>query len=279
VPAEKVPPQVTVSVEDFNRVARNLSAGKPVRVAVEYKARESDGKTQWNTVAEIPGSELPNEVVYVGAHLDSWHSATGTTDNGVGSAAVMEAVRIIQASGLRPKRTIRVALWSGEEQGLLGSNAYVKEHYGHFDPPTTWGETRPTTRRLVKTDRHETVQAYFNLDNGTGKIRGLYAQGNPQAAAYFRTWLAEFKDLSASTVTLSDTGSTDHIAFDSVGIPGFQFIQDPIEYGTRTWHTNQDFYERAQAADLKQASTIMASVLWHVANMEGRFPRKAEPGR
>jgi Zn-dependent M28 family amino/carboxypeptidase len=254
----------------------------------------------YNTVAEIPGTdpELKDQIVMVGAHLDSWHSGTGATDNGVGSACAMEAVRIIKAAGLQPRRTIRIGLWTGEEQGLYGSAAYVKQHFGHdpdraarsqrpqvTDPAAgqTPDSNAPTTRparRIVKEKEYDKLSVYFNLDNGTGKIRGVYAQGNEAAVPIFKNWLAYFHDLDATTVTLSNTGGTDHQSFDGIDLPGFQFIQDPIEYNSRTHHSNYDVYDRLQADDVKQASTIMAAFIYRAAMMDERFPRKpaAEQG-
>ena len=196
--------------------------------------------------------------------MDSWHAATGATDNGMGSAVAMEAIRILKEIGNKPRRTIRIVLWSGEEQGLLGSRAYVKNHFGDR-----------LTMKLKP--EHKKVSAYYNLDNGGGKIRGIYAQGNYEAMPLFKEWLAPFEDLGANTVTIKNTGSTDHISFDEVGIPGFQFIQDPLEYGTRTHHTNMDSYDRASSNDLQQASVIMAAFVYNTAMMDKKMPRKTLP--
>jgi Zn-dependent M28 family amino/carboxypeptidase len=254
-----------------------------MRVDLQVKFHTEDPMVP-NVVAEIPGSDLADEIVMIGAHLDSWHSGTGATDNAVGSVAVMEAVRIIQALDLKPRRTIRVALWTGEEQGLFGSNAYVKKHFGHLEEPATQPTTGPATRRgpttapgpktLIKESAYEKLSAYFNLDNGTGRIRGIYCQGNESAAPIFTQWIAPFADLDAKTITLANTGGTDHLAFDRVGLPGFQFIQDPMDYRTRTHHSNQDNFDRIQMQDLKQVSTIMAWFVWKAANEPERFPRK-----
>jgi hypothetical protein len=302
--APTIPAQVTLAVEDYNRLARMLAAGEKLKMLVDLKvAFHDDDETAYNTIAEIPGTDpqLKHEIVMVGAHLDSWHSGTGATDNAVGSACAMEAVRIIKALDLKPRRTIRVALWTGEEQGLLGSAAYVKRHFGHdpdaaarrerpqvsdpaageqaaatpADPtaPATQPATRPA-RRIVKEPDYEKFSVYFNLDNGTGKIRGIYAQGNEAALPLFKQWLAPFADLGATTVTISNTGGTDHQSFDRIGLPGFQFIQDPIEYSSRTHHSNYDVYDRLQADDVKQASTIMAAFVYQAAMMDQRFPRK-----
>ncbi len=303
--APKVPPQITLAVEDYNRLVRMIKQGQELKMQVDLQVRfHDDDEMAYNTVAEIPGTdpELKEQIVMVGAHLDSWHSGTGATDNAAGSAAAMEAVRIIRALDLKPRRTIRVALWTGEEQGLYGSAAYVKRHFGHDPdrasrfqrpqvadpaageqagaaPQAAQGEpaTQPTTRparRIIKEKDYENLSVYFNLDNGTGKIRGIYAQNNEAAIPIFKQWLIPFADLGATTVTISNTGGTDHQSFDAINLPGFQFIQDPIEYSSRTHHSNYDVYDRLQAEDMKQASTIMAAFVWKAANMDERFPRK-----
>jgi len=207
--------------------------------------------------------------VMLGGHMDSWHSSTGATDNAAGVSVAMEAARIIQSLGLKPRRTIRVALWSGEEQGLNGSREYVKQHFGEMKGG---GQGQPG--ELVKGTDYEKLSAYYNLDNGTGKIRGVYLQGNSAAAPIFKTWLMPFTDLGAATLTILNTGGTDHLSFDRIGLPGFQFIQDEIEYDTRTHHSNQDNYDRIQAEDMKQAATIMAAFVYQTAMMEGKIPRK-----
>jgi hypothetical protein len=259
-------PQVTVASEDYNRLVRMIKNGAKPKMTVEVDAQYfDDDPMQYNTIAEIPGTDpaLKDEVVMLGAHLDSWHSSTGATDNGAGSAAVMEAARIILASGLKPRRTIRVALWSGEEQGLFGSTNYVKQHFGEKKNGT-----------LVKGPDYDKLAGYFNLDNGTGKIRGVYLQGNANIKPLFESWLAPFGDLGAKTLTLSNTGGTDHLPFDGIGLPGFQFIQDEIEYSSRTHHSNQDSFDRIQAEDMKQASTIIAAFVYQTAMMDGKLPRK-----
>jgi Zn-dependent M28 family amino/carboxypeptidase len=225
--------------------------------------------------------------------MDSWHSGTGATDNGAGVAVGMEAVRILQALGLKPRRTIRIALWSGEEQGLLGSRAYVAEHFGKMETPNAAGAgngnggTNTTAAPvLVTRPDYEKLSAYFNLDNGTGKIRGVYLQGNEGVRSLFRQWLLAFRDKpeektnwGASTLSISNTGGTDHLAFDAIGLPGFQFIQDEIEYDTRTHHSNQDVFDRIQADDMKQAATIMAAFIYNAAMLDQKLPRKPMPGR
>jgi hypothetical protein len=295
--APKVTPQVVVAVEHYNRIVRMLQAGEPVKMNVDLAVAWQDRDLMgYNTIAEIPGTDLKDEVVMLGGHMDSWHSGTGATDNAAGCAVAMEAVRIIQALGLKPRRTIRIALWSGEEQGLLGSRAYVAEHFGSMQSPATSAvpatggannnamgggngngngnsnsQPGPT---LVKKAEYEKLSAYFNLDNGTGKIRGLYLQGNEGVRPLFRQWLAPFRDLGATTLSIANTGGTDHLSFDAIGLPGFQFIQDEIEYDTRTHHSNQDVFDRIQADDMKQAATIMAAFVYQTAMRDEKIPRK-----
>jgi hypothetical protein len=272
----KMIPQITLATEHYNRLARMIKQGEKPKMTVELAVQYQDADLMgYNTVAEIPGSDLKDEVVMLGGHMDSWHSGTGATDNAAGVSVAMEAARILQTLGLKPRRTIRVALWSGEEQGLLGSRAYAKEHFGEMSGA---GQGNPGT--LAKKAEYEKLSAYFNLDNGTGKIRGVYMQGNAAVKPIFETWLAPFKENGASTLTISNTGGTDHLAFDALGLPGFQFIQDEIEYDTRTHHSNQDVYDRIQADDMKQAATIMAAFIYQTAMMDEKMPRKtmAAPG-
>lgn len=284
--APKMAPQMSMAVEHYNRVVRMIQAGETVKMevelAVEWQDKDLNG---YNTIAEIPGSDptLKDEIVMLGGHMDSWHGGTGATDNGAGVAVGMEAVRIIQALGLKPRRTIRIALWSGEEQGLLGSRAYVAKHFGKMETPATTTAAngngngtaaRPPAPVLVKLPDYDKVAGYFNLDNGTGKIRGVYLQGNEGMAGLFRQWLAPFRDLGAETISLSNTGGTDHLSFDGIGLPGFQFIQDEIEYDTRTHHSNMDMFDRIQADDMKQASTIMAAFVYNTAMRDEKLPRK-----
>ena len=294
--APKFAPQVVLSIEHYNRLARMLEAGERVRASFNVDAQFLDkDPTAYNTVAEIPGTDLKDEVVMLGAHLDSWHGGTGATDNAAGVAVVMEAARIISVLGLRPRRTVRVALWSGEEQGLLGSRAYVREHFGTLEtprptplptPPPETGKQptaqptpAPPAARLVTGPEYEKFSAYFNLDNGTGRIRGVYMQGNEGVRPLFRLWLAPFADLGAHTLTLANTGSTDHVPFDEIGLPGFQFIQDSVEYDTRTHHSTQDTFERIQPDDMKQAAAVMAAFAYGAAMLDERLPRKPAPGR
>jgi hypothetical protein len=266
-------PQMTMATEDYNRLVRMIRQGVKPQMTVNIQAQYHDDDLMgYNTIAEIPGTDpqLKDEIVMVGAHLDSWHSAGGATDNASGSSVAMEAARIILASGLKPRRTIRVALWSGEEQGLHGSREYVKQQFGEMK-----GAGQGQRGELVKTPNYEKFSAYYNLDNGTGKIRGVYMQGNSAAAPIFKAWLEPFKDLGATTITLSNTGGTDHQSFDRIGLPGFQFIQDEIEYSTRTHHSNQDTFDRIQGDDMKQAATIMAAFAYQTAMMDEKLPRKA----
>jgi len=265
--AKPVLPEMEMGFESLARLSRLLEAGKQVTIEMDTKTTFfMTDSMEYDVVAEIPGTDpkLKDELVMLGGHMDSWHAATGATDNGTGVAVCMEAVRILKAIGIKPRRTIRILLWSGEEQGLLGSRGYVKKHFGD----------RLTMER--KPD-HAKVSAYFNLDNGGGKIRGIYLQNNEALRPVFKAWLEPFKGEGASTVTIRNTGSTDHISFDEVGIPGFQFIQDGLEYGTRTHHTNMDSYDRASADDLKQASIIMAAFVYNAAMRDEKLARKPLP--
>ncbi|WZO99960.1 M20/M25/M40 family metallo-hydrolase [Isosphaeraceae bacterium EP7] len=275
----KIPPQVTLAKEHANRLIRMIEKGEQLKVTLDLSVQfhEDDELMGFNTLAEIPGTDLKNEVVMLGGHMDSWHSGTGATDNAAGVAVAMEAARILKALDLKPRRTIRVALWSGEEQGLFGSLAYAKEHFGQVDGPSPGfgGGGGGAPPKVKVKPEHETFSAYYNLDNGTGKIRGIYLQGNEATRAIFRPWLAPFREMGAATITSATTGGTDHLAFDGLGLPGFQFIQDPVEYDTRTHHSNQDLYDRAQADDLKQASVVMAAFIYNTAQRDEKLPRKA----
>jgi len=279
----KMVPQMTMASEDYNRIVRMIQNGVTPRMTVNIEAKYyDDDPMSYNTIAEIPGTDpkLKDEVVMLGGHMDSWHSGTGATDNGAGVAVAMEAARILQTSGLKPRRTIRVALWSGEEQGLLGSRAYVKQHFGemkgaqnNFGPP----DPNAPKPELVKAGEYDKLSAYFNLDNGTGKIRGVYMQGNGNVRPIFETWLLPFNDLGAKTLTMSNTGGTDHLSFDAIGLPGFQFIQDEIEYDSRTHHSNMDTYERVQPNDMMRNAVIVASFVMNAANRDEKLPRKPLP--
>jgi Zn-dependent M28 family amino/carboxypeptidase len=246
-----------------------LKKGIPVTLAMELDAIYTNpDEMEANIIAEIPGTDLKDQVVMFGAHYDSWHPATGATDNAAGSAVMMEAARILQEmikeTGIKPRRTLRIALWTGEEQGLLGSSAYVEQHFA---------EMKDRSVSALKPEQSK-IAGYFNLDNGTGKIRGVYQQGNDKVTNVFRTWLDAFKDLGATTLTLQNTGGTDHLSFDRVGIPGFQFIQDPLAYDSRTHHSNMDNWDHLSGDDLKQAATIVASFVWHTAQRNEQLPRK-----
>lgn len=266
-----VVPQATLSVEHYNRIFRMMNKGIDVTLSIDLEAQytNEDGM-EHNVIAEIPGTDLADEVVIFGAHLDSWHTGTGATDNGAGSSVMMEVARIllktIEETGEKPRRTLRLALWTGEEQGLYGSRKYVGEHYADF------GDSGWTPQEIYPSS--EKVSAYYNLDNGTGKVRGVYLQGNAEVGPIFRDWLKPFEDMDAQTITLSNTGGTDHLPFDGVGIPAFQFIQDPMAYFSRTHHSNMDNWDHLSAEDLSQASTIIASFVWNTSQRDERLPRK-----
>ena len=298
--APKTLPQLVLAIEHYNRIVRMLQAGEPVKINVDLSVAWQDADPMgYNTIAEIPGTDLKDEIVMLGGHMDSWHSGTGATDNAAGVSVAMEAVRIIQALGLKPRRTIRIGLWTGEEQGLLGSRAYVAEHFGSLQNPATSAApatggansnamgggagngngngngTAAAGPTLVTKAEYDKLSGYFNLDNGTGKIRGVYLQGNEGVRSLFRQWLAPFRDMGAATLSISNTGGTDHLSFDGIGLPGFQFIQDEIEYDTRTHHSNQDVFDRIQAEDMKQAATIMAAFVYQTAMRDEKLPRKS----
>ncbi len=260
------PPAIAITPEQYNRIFRLVEKGREPRVEVEVRTTlHRDNLDSVNVIGELPGSgPHRDEIIMIGGHLDSTAAALGATDNGAGCAVMIEVIRILRTLELELERTVRIALWGGEEQGLLGSKAYVKEHFGN-----------PETMQL--TDQHARLAGYFNVDNGSGKIRGVYLQGNDMARPIFDAWLRPFHDLGAKTLSIRDTGGTDHLSFDAVGLPGFQFIQDPIEYETRTHHSNMDAYDRAQPADLMQAAAIVASFVYHAANREEKLPRKPLP--
>ena len=259
------PPTFIVTSEHYNRIARLIGDKTKVELAVNLKTRASDAAVDaYNVIAEIPGGSKKDEIVMVGAHFDSWHSGTGATDNGAGSAVMMEVVRILKALDLKMDRTVRIGLWSGEEEGLLGSKAYVKEHFG--DPKT-----------MKLTSAHATLSGYFNLDNGSGKIRGVYLQNHDAMRPLFADWLAPFRDLGVNTITIRNTGGTDHLSFDAVGLPGFQFIQDPLDYSTVTHHSSMDVYDHAVAGDLMQCSAVIAAVVYDAATRKEMLPRKPLP--
>jgi Zn-dependent M28 family amino/carboxypeptidase len=258
-------PQLSVAAEHYGRMYRQIEKGVPVRMELDVRNRFHDADlNSFNVVAEIPGTDrrLRDEVVMLGAHFDSWHNATGATDNGGPSAIMMEAMRILKASGVPLRRTVRIALWTGEEQGLIGSREYVTTHFGTAASP------KPAHRR---------VSAYFNVDNGGGAIRGVYAQGNEAVVPIFKQWLAaiDSDSITARTVTINSTGSTDHVSFDRAGIPGFQFIQDPMDYGTRSHHSSQDFFERLVPADMRHNAVAVATFVYLAANRDAPLPRKS----
>jgi Zn-dependent M28 family amino/carboxypeptidase len=258
----------------------------PVTVEVNIETKfTGDHEHGFDTVAEIPGTDpkLKDEIVMVGGHLDSWISGTGATDNGAGAVAAMEAVRILKALNVHPRRTIRIALWSGEEQGEYGSEGYVKQHFGEFAPPATPdppGTPSYMSRNhgpLRTTKEWEKLDAYYNLDNGAGKIRGIYAQSNFAIGPIFKQWIAPLNDLGVSTVTERDTGSTDHESFDAVGLAGFEFLQDPLDYETRAHHSDMDTYDRLHPLDLEQAAVVEAIFLYNTSERDAMMPRKPFP--
>lgn len=268
VRAPRIPPQIAVGAEHYNRLVRMSQRGLRLKMEMNLAVNFTKPDSGYNVIAEIPGSDLADEVVMIGAHLDSWHGGTGATDNGTGVAVCMEVMRILKTLNLKPRRTIRIALWGGEEQGEYGSKAYVKRHFGER-------VTDPAGSQSIKlTPTGEKFSVYFNDDNGTGKIRGVFLQGNDAVRPIFRKWLDAIDDPLAKTLTLSNTGSTDHQAFDAIGLPGFQFIQDDIEYFNRTWHSTMDLYDRAIEGDLKQTVIIMTMFAYHAAMRDERIPRK-----
>ena len=258
-------PTVAIAAEQYNRICRLLARKTPVQLEFNVEAKViEDNLDSFNVIGEILGGRKKDEVVILGAHLDSWTGGTGAADNTAGCAIMMEAMRILKALDLKMDRTVRIALWSAEEQGLLGSRAYVTEHYAD----------RAT---MALKPEYAKLSAYFNIDNGGGKLRGVYLQGNDMVRPVFEAWLEPFKDLGATTVTIRNTGSTDHASFDAVGLPGFQFIQDQLEYSTRTHHSNEDVYERLQSGDLMQASAVVASFVYNAATRPELLPRKPLP--
>jgi carboxypeptidase Q len=279
-------PVVVTQIESYGRVFRLLENHVPVSIEMDVETKFSgDHEHGFDTVAEIPGTDpqLKDEVVMVGGHLDSWIAGTGATDNGAGSVVAMEVMRILNALEVKPRRTIRIALWSGEEQGLFGSKGYAAQHFGSFPLSTTPEQMgmpeflRKPAGPLTLKPEQKLISAYFNVDNGTGKIRGIYTQGNAAVDHIFEQWMAPLKDLGVTTITNRNTGGTDHLSFDAVGIPGFQFIQDPMDYETRTHHSNMDTRERLQAADLKQIAVVEAIFVYNAAMRDQMIPRKPLP--
>jgi carboxypeptidase Q len=258
------PPSVLVTNEHYNRMARLIEKGIPVTLEFDIATKFTPPGDSFNVIAEIPGTNPDAGVVMLGAHFDSWTGGTGATDNAAGSAVSMEVMRILKKLDLKMPRTVRLALWTGEEQGSRGSAAYVKEHFmdsADMKPKPEWSK----------------LSAYYNLDNGSGEIRGIYMQDNDMVEPIFRAWLEPFKDMRATTLTIRATGSTDHVNFDRVGLPGFQFIQDPLEYGSRTHHSNMDLYDRLSANDLEQASAVEAWFVYNTAVRPELLPRKPVP--
>ncbi len=267
------PPRVAVDNENYGRLVRMLEKKLPSPVTLQADIQNKfyeDDLNSFNIIGEIPGSEKAkaDEIVMVGAHFDSWHAGTGATDNGAGSGVMLEAIRILKATGVRLRRTVRIGLWTGEEQGLLGSRAYVKQHFADWEPDTA------TTEKIKILPEHARLDAYYNVDNGSGKIRGIYLQGNEAIAPLFTQWMEPFHNVGMTTLTIRNTGGTDHLSFDAVGLPGFQFVQDPLDYDTRTHHSNMDVYERIQEPDMKQMAVIVASFVYLTANRDEMVPRK-----
>jgi carboxypeptidase Q len=279
-------PVVVAQIESYGRVFRLLENRVPVSLEMNVETRfTGDHEHGFDTVAEIPGTDpaLRDEVVMVGGHLDSWISGTGATDNGAGSVVAMEVMRILNALKVKPRRTIRIALWTGEEGGLFGSRGYVTQHFGSFPRSTAPDQmllseyARKPAGPLTLKPEQKLISAYFNVDNGTGKIRGIYTQGNAAVDSIFAQWMAPLKDLGVTTISNRNTGGTDHLSFDAVGIPGFQFIQDPTDYETRTHHSNMDTYEHLQPTDLKQIAVVEAIFVYNAAMREQMIPRKPLP--
>jgi hypothetical protein len=259
------PTQVTLAVEHYGRIMRTLELKIPVTLQMDIVNRFYDAdQSSFNIVGEIPGTDKADEVVMLGAHFDSWHTGTGATDNAAGAAVMLEAMRILKAAGVRLRRTVRIGLWTGEEQGLLGSKEYVKAHFG--DPATM--QLKP---------EHARFSSYFNVDNGTGMIRGVYLQGNEAVAPIFQAWMEPFRNMGMTTLAIRNTGGTDHQSYDAVGLPGFQFIQDEVEYNARTHHSNMDTYERIQANDMMRNAVIVATFAMNAANRDEKLPRKPLP--
>jgi len=279
-------PLAVVAIESYGRVYRLLKANVPVTLETNIDTRfGGEHEHGFDTIAEIPGTDpkLKDEVVMVGGHLDSWIAGTGATDNGAGTIVAMEVMRVLTALHVQPRRTIRIGLWTGEEQGLLGSYGYVDQHFGHIPRSTEPDQMRLPERQRrpsgpieVKPEQSK-LSAYFNVDNGSGKIRGVYQQGNAAVGPIFAQWMAPLKDVGVTTLTLQNTGGTDHLSFDAVGIPGFQFIQDDLDYETRTHHSNMDTYERLQANDLAQIAFVEAIFVYNTAMRDQMLPRKPMP--
>lgn len=260
-------PVLNITPEDYLSMQRSLESGNRVKMEMDIQTSFTTGDLNaYNVIGEISGTDpvLKNEIVMIGAHLDSWYSSTGATDNAAGCAVMMEVMRIFKALNIQPKRTIRIALWSGEEQGLLGSHAYVQKHFAN-------------EINMDLKPEYDRISAYFNLDNGTGKIRGLYLEGNDNVEPIFETWIKALNDSLVTRLSPGHEGSTDHVSFDDVGIPAFEFIQDPIDYETRTHHTNMDNYDHLLPGDLKQAAAVIAWFVYNTAMRDEKLPRKSKP--
>ncbi|MEZ5316403.1 MAG: M20/M25/M40 family metallo-hydrolase [Vicinamibacterales bacterium] len=272
--------RITIPAEQYGRLARMIAHKQAVTVEADIRNVYAPNPPMFNVVGEIRGTERPDEVVMLGAHFDSWHASTGATDNAAGSAAMMEAMRILKQSGVRLKRTVRIGLWTGEEQGLIGSRNYVAEHFGNTTAGRGGGgrgaRGAAPPQRMPATPAHAKFAGYFNIDNGTGAIRGVYLQGNQAVAPIFRAWMEPFHSIGMTTLTISNTGGTDHQSFDGAGLPGFQFIQDEVEYGSMTHHTNLDSYERLQPEDMRRNATIAAAFAYLTANRDDLLPRKPD---
>jgi hypothetical protein len=261
-------PQLVVSVEQFNRMVRMIQAGEKLKASVNLSVQFDDSNLMSShTIADIPGTDLKDEIVMMGAHLDSWHSGTGATDNGAGVAVMMEAARILAALQLKPRRTIRIALWGGEENAG-GSRFYVKDHFGEIRRGSDGKAT------LMKGPEYDKLSAYLNLDAGTGKIRGVFLADNDALRPILRPWLEPFRSMGASTLTINGDWGSDFVWFDQIGLPIVSFIQDEIEYETRTHHSNQDVLERIQPEDLKQAAVIVAAFAYDIAMRDEKLPHK-----
>jgi hypothetical protein len=279
-------PVAVAAIESYGRLYRLTQANVPVKVEIDIETKfTGEHEHAYNTVAEIPGTDpnLKEQIVGVGGHLDSWIAGTGATDNGAGTIVAMEAVRILKALGVKPRRTIRIMLWTGEEQGLYGSRGYAREHLGSAPLSTAPDQLnlpdfmRKSAGPLTLKPEQKLFSAYFNVDNGSGKIRGIYTQGNTAIGPIFEQWMAPLKDLGVTTLTNKNTGGTDHLSFDAAGVPGFQFIQESLDYETRTHHSNEDVYERLQPADLKQIAVVEAIFLYNAAQRDQMLPRKPLP--
>ena len=285
-------PAMAIGAEHYGRIARMLAKNIPVTIEADIANTFHPNPPVFNIVGELPGTDKADEIVMLGGHFDTWHAATGATDNSVGVAVMMEAMRILKTSGVKLRRTVRIGLWGGEEQGLLGSREYVAQHFAsrqpapaapaagappaqpaQAGPPGGRGGFGPQGPIELKPD-WDRFSAYFNIDNGTGALRGIYLQGNDAVAPIFREWMEPFRSLGMTTMTVRNTGGTDHLAFDAVGLPGFQFIQDEVEYDTMTHHTNLDYYERLQPGDMQKMATIAAGFAYFAANRDEKLPRK-----